>query len=474
MKRWKCNSLRRPGAEHAAQRKYRGIVAVFAVLLIMAAGVMIAIENPQAVLQEKSVVASDIYSFSFVTQENVAVSDRDAVKDVRDSAVRPIVDSDEVYYSDSFFDRPNVKYDHELARASLALSMATFKKQHVMTFMEDLGFENLVVYRYDQTGDEDEVALVMGHKENLIAVAIRGGKYGDEWGSNGRIGYGGEAFGYHYGFHEAARDAIVQLKEYAADNDLDLGDSVVWITGFSRGAAVANVMGAMLTGQAAGSVGAEVTSDSGAPVTILPSKLFCYTFASPSTVSESFVTASDGSGVPAGPGTSGAAIRGLYNIVNPLDIVTHLPMNAGGISKTSKGKTVRYNWDYTKYGTTLNLPAESESAQLQVVQLLENALAFATRNESQYVERTQDQVIIPALKKTMGKGADVSKRNIGYVMVDSLPGVTTFLKNEVNQLDLKAQIYVAGILSGKKSIRLEKEHWPETYWGWMVKVDGLG
>ena len=470
-------------------KKYRLAVAGFAVLLIMAAGVMIAIENPQAVLQEKSVIASDIYSFSFVTQENEAVSSESGNKAIKDSAVRPVVDSDEVYYSDSFFHRPNNKYDHELARASLALSMTTFKKTHVMSFMEELGFGNLAAYRYDQNEDEDKVALVMGHKllaksdaiesngaeagNGIIAVAIRSGKYGDEWGSNGRIGYDGEAFGYHYGFHEAAKDAIVQLKEYAADNNLDLGESVVWITGFSRGAAVANVMGAMLTGQAAGSDGTEATSDSGVLVTISPENLFCYTFASPSTVSGSFVTVSDGSGVPSDSGATGAAIRGLYNIVNPLDIVTCLPMNASGSSKTSKGRTVRYEWDYTKYGTTLNLPAETESAQMQVVQLLENALAFATRNESQYVDWTQDHVIIPALKKTMGKGADVSKRNIGYVLVDSLPGVTTFLKNEVNQLDLKAQLYVAGILSGKKSIRLEKEHWPETYWGWMSKVDEL-
>ena len=473
-------------------KKYRWGIAGFALVLLIIAGVITVMGNPQMVLQEKSVVASDIYSFSFLTQENEPVSFENGNKTIKDSVVRPVVDSDEVYYSDSFFECPNSEYSHELARASLALSMTTFKKKHVMAFMEELGFGELAAYRYDQAGDEDKVALVMGHKmitrsgdgaaggvdttgkaQNLIVVAIRGGKYGDEWGSNGRIGYDGQAFGYHYGFHEAAEDAIVQLKEYASDNDLDLGESVVWITGFSRGAAAANVMGAMLTGQAAGSVGTEDRSDSGPLVTLSPENLFCYTFASPSTVSESSVTGGSEneriSGVKAEYSTSG----GIYNIVNPLDIVTHLPMNAGGISKTSKGKAVRYNWDYTKYGTTLKLPTENESAQMQVVQLLENALAFATRNESQYVERTQDQVIIPALKKTMGKGADISKRNIGYVLVDSLPGVTTFLKNEVDQLDLRAQIYVAGILSGKKSIRLEKEHWPETYWGWMVKSDEL-
>lgn len=468
-------------------KMYRRIVAGIAVFLLLAAGILTFVENSESVLQEKSVNTSDVYSFSFVTQENETVSPGKD-KGVKDSAVQPIVDSDEVYYSDSFFGHPNNEYDHELARASLALSMTAFKEEHVMTFMESLGYQNMVSYRYDQTGDEDKAALVMGHKNidvpvvgavdggvpedtgTLIAVAIRGGKYGDEWGSNGRVGYEGETFGYHYGFHQAAEDAVVQLTEYAADNSLDLGESVIWITGFSRGAAVANVMGALLTGDEAGSERMEATPDSDLLATISPEKLFCYTFATPSTVSESLVA---DSGKTSGTGEEADTSAGIYNIVNPLDIVTRLPMNAGGITKNSKGDTVKYNWDYTKYGTTLELPAESETAQLQVVDLLENALAFATRSESQYVEKTQDQVIIPALKKTMGKGADVSKRNIGYVLVDSLPGVTTFLKNEVDRLDLRAQIYVAGILSGRKSLRLEKEHWPETYWGWMMKVDGL-
>lgn len=400
---------------------------IAAVLLIV--GILTFTEGSESVMQEEPVDASDIYSFSFATQEGGT-------------------DSDEVYYSDLVFSRGNALYDHDLARTSLALSMSAFRKSHVTGFLGELGYERVIAYRYGSQADEDKVALAIGHKtlnrkERIVAVALRGGKYGDEWGSNGRIGYNGESYGYHYGFHKAAEDAVVQLKEYAAENELDLGSSYVWITGFSRGAAVANVMGAMLT-------------DSGS---VSPEKMFDYTFASPSTVSETLA--------------AGTAYRGIYNIVNPPDIVTHLPMNVSGISKTSGGKTVRYNWDYIKYGTTLNLPAGRETAQLQVVQLMENALAFATRNEERYVSRLQDQVIVPALKKTMGKGADVSKRNVGFVLVDSLPGVAGFLKDEVNKLDFKAQLYVAGILSGKKSIRLEKEHWPETYWGWMVKADGL-
>ena len=500
----RCKGVRET-AEKAVRSCYRKVVAGVAVVLLVAAGIMILMDNSESVLQEKSVKASEVYSFSFVTQENETVSSGND-KGVKDSAVRPIVDSDEVYYSDSFFRRPNTEYDHELARASLALSMTAFKEEHVLSFLEDLGYKEVVSYRYDQTGDENKVALVMGHKsmavtdasdgpgavgtplsgspeadKTIIAIAIRGGKYGDEWGSNGRVGYDGESFGYHYGFHEAAEDAIVQLKEYASDNSLDLGESVIWITGFSRGAAAANVMGAMLTGNAAAQGNAAASGDAGdgraygdpAPdgtVSISPENLFDYTFASPSTVSESLLAESSKISA-AGSGINASA--GIYNIVNPLDIVTRLPMNARGSSESSNGKMVKYNWDYTKYGTTLQLPAESETAQLQVVDLLENALAFATRNESQYVEKTQDQVIIPALKKTMGKGADVSKRNVGFVLIDSLPGVTAFLKDEVDRLDLRAQLYVAGILSGRKNLRLEKEHWPETYWGWMMKTERL-
>ncbi len=419
-------------------RRYRWGVLAFAAALLAVAGMLTFFQNTDVVSGEKSVSDGAIYPFTFLTQPSGT-------------------DKDSVYYRDSFFSEPNLEYDHELGRASLALAMTAFDKKHVTEFLNSLGFADPALYRYDQTGDEDKVALALTHKETreatIVAVAIRGGKYGDEWGSNGRIGYNGESLGYHYGFHKAAEDAIVQLKDYVADNDVNLAEAKIWITGFSRGGAVANVMGAMLTGQVAG-------YDAGAArVTISPDNLFDYTFASPSTVSESFVT---------GDGENESRI---YNIVNPLDIVTHLPMYASGISKTAKSNSVRYNWDYMKYGMTINMPAQEDSAQMQMIQLLENALAFATRNESVYVEKTQEQIIIPALKKAMGKGADVSKRNVGVVLVQSLPGVTVFLKNELEKLDLGTQIYVAALLSGKKSIRLEKEHWPETYWGWMTKVD---
>ena len=468
--------------------RYRMAVFGIALILLTIAGAITFVENSESVSQGKAVGASGVYRFSFVSQETAGQEG--------DSGDTAKEDSDEVYYSDTFFSKRNDEYNHELARASLALSMTAFEQEYAVSFLENLGFSDLVSYRYDQQGDEDKVALIMASKslpsengsaglhepdKKLIVVAIRGGKYGDEWGSNGRVGYDGESFGYHYGFHEAAEDAIVQLKEYAADNSIDLGESAVWITGFSRGAAVANVMGAMLTGQAAGGYGLQKTDGDAVgtdaaddtSVTVLPANLFCYTFASPSTVSESLVTGNSGNAVNKDAVSDYTTYAGIYNIVNSLDIVTRLPMNANGISTTSKGKTVKYSWDYVKYGTTLSLPAESKSGQMQVVDLLENALAFATRNESRYVENTQEQVIVPALKKTMGKGADISKRNIGTVLVGALPGVTVFLKNEVNQLDFPAQIYIASLLTGKKSIRLEKEHWPETYWGWMVKVDGL-
>jgi hypothetical protein len=160
--------------------------------------------------------------------------------------------------------------------------------------------------------------------ETVVAVAVRGGKYGDEWGSNGRVGRDGEALGYHYGFRKSAEDALVQLKEYAAENEISLGEAKIWITGFSRGAAVSNVLAAILV-------------DEGA---VDPANLYAYTFATPSTVSQSRVT---------------GEYPGIYNVVNPLDIVTRLPMNVSGTSETASGRTINYDWDYVKYGETVEL-----------------------------------------------------------------------------------------------------------------------
>ena len=75
-------------------RGYRSAAAGAVLLLIIIAGTVILTDGSETVLREQSIAASDVYSFSFVSQEPD-----------EDNTGRNRVDSDEVYYSDSFFGR---------------------------------------------------------------------------------------------------------------------------------------------------------------------------------------------------------------------------------------------------------------------------------------------------------------------------------------------------------------------------------
>lgn len=384
---------------------------------VVAATITVAtmVESSQQDVETNLTVASDeMYSFSFPSSEK----------------------TEEVYYSDEFFSKDFSGYNHSLAQASLALALSGFEGDAVKSFLQSLGFGNIELYRYDQKKDEDKVAAAFGWKQldtkPLVVVCIRGGGYGNEWGSNGRIGYEQTAFGYHYGFHAAAKDLKEQLERYAKAQDISLSEAKVWITGYSRGGAVANCLAADLP----------------------QDELYCYTFAAPSTVSAE---------------RNHQPYPGIFNIVNPLDLIPRLPMNSSGESTIDgSSEPVFYHWNYGKYGTTLQLSgAESKSYELKSIDLLERALAFATRDEETYVKQYQDPTIIPLLKKTMGSGESVSKRNVISSVLQALPGTKNFLLEEWKQMDVFTQIYLAELLSGSKDLRLNAEHWPERYWELM-------
>ena len=78
---------------------------------------------------------------------------------------------------------------------------------------------------------------VNGKEYTLIALVVRGGGYESEWASNFTIG----KEGYHQGFKEARDNVIGFLQWYIADRNLK-GDIKLWITGYSRAGATANLV----------------------------------------------------------------------------------------------------------------------------------------------------------------------------------------------------------------------------------------
>ena len=254
------------------------------------------------------------------------------------------------YYNDLMFYSFDETYRYQplLATASLCLALSAFSNQenlawnstldpqdhrrayNVERLYKTLGYTNAEYVNYDTalTDTSDKVAFSMamkhiddgeGHTDTVIAVPLRGGGYGGEWGSNFNLTMDGY-YGNHVGFQRAANDVRRALADYLtklkAEGKIQ-GEVKFWFTGYSRASATANLL--------AHNVSA-LSSLGGVP--IQRKNVYAYTFATP----------------------AGAKIVGqdaddnIFNIVSPVDLVPRVAPEA---------------WGYGRYGITLVLPTQN-------------------------------------------------------------------------------------------------------------------
>lgn len=169
------------------------------------------------------------------------------------------------YYSESFFDHSAAEYDHQLALATLGMAMAAFnaaagndrywvngdigRQDNIAAAYELLGFSDPVFYNYDldvgKAGDFVGYSLARktftrnGRKRTLVALMLRGGGYGGEWTSNFHLG----STSAHYGFTTPVAAVFASLKAYLS-RITSPGELKLWVGGYSRGAAIANLTAA--------------------------------------------------------------------------------------------------------------------------------------------------------------------------------------------------------------------------------------
>ena len=249
-------------------------------------------------------------------------------------------------YSDNMFERNNKEFYHDLSMVSLGLSMAGFTApecigsksfngrlatQNIRYAYDQLGFKDSKFYNYDipLNNCEDKVAFSFASKRiktsdgkynTVLAVVIRGGNYGGEWASNLRM-YGENdqvGMNVHYGFRTAASEVYTSLNDYIDSNFyLYRGDVKLWITGFSRAAAVANVLTHMINNSQNGDTIHKLCKVDG---------VYSYNFACPASAKFRDVnTQNDGN---------------IWAVISPSDII---PMAAFR------------NWGYTVYGNAIYL-----------------------------------------------------------------------------------------------------------------------
>lgn len=174
------------------------------------------------------------------------------------------------FYDDSYFYNDASEYNPSLATMSMCLTTAAFasntarsmetKSRNAVKLLQQTGFEDVEVNEdFKKTPTIDSIGIVVGHKYivyrgkmyTLLAVGLRGAGYGAEWASNLTIGTSGR----HKGFGDAAIKVESFLEDYISRNEEAFTDDIkIWITGFSRSAAVTNLVSAdiSMNGEIAG------------------------------------------------------------------------------------------------------------------------------------------------------------------------------------------------------------------------------
>ena len=229
-------------------------------------------------------------------------------------------------YDDAWFSASSSQYNSDLALFAAELSNVAYAGENAMRAqLNPLGFEEITYCHYGETNTKDNpkdiVAFTLARKQVgtqwIVAIVVRG-TIGAEWYSNFKVAHDNGSNGfvlgdYHYGFNSAKQDLMQRLHTFLGTN-FNYGNASFFITGHSRGAAVANLVAADLTGN---------WSSRGAQ----KSKIFAYTFATPNV--------SKASGV-----MDSSRYSNIFNIVNSEDMVPVLPLK---------------QWGFYKYGKTLLL-----------------------------------------------------------------------------------------------------------------------
>lgn len=236
-------------------------------------------------------------------------------------------------YSDEYFTHSGYDYNHNLAIMSMVLTQTAFASatssvngwdtanENFNDLVSKCGFKNISCNQdaISHPGGEtigayaaSKPVVENGQKYTLIAVGVRGHNYGGEWYSNFDVGVSGE----HAGFADARDKVLSFMKDYVAKYKIT-GPVKVWVTGYSRGAITANMVGGALDN------GFKL----GSKVSLQPKDLYCYTFEAPQGVYDA--------------NAHSDLYANIHNILNHNDFVPLVSFS---------------EWDQTRYGVDYYLP----------------------------------------------------------------------------------------------------------------------
>lgn len=380
-------------------------------------------------------------------------------------------------YRDDYFSIPANDYQHPLAQCTLGLAVSAFraadleldrKDTYIRDYLSGAGFGNMVSHQFDEEPSADTIATLLASKTLrdeegeflLVAVAVSGGGYEDEWLSN--FSFGDE--GVHDGFFSAAFTVFQRIFDYV-DAYAEGGRFKLWMGGYSRAAAVSN-MAAVLA------LSAEQ---------VAREDLYVYTFATPNNVhagSEEFEL--DGT----------YDFSSIYNIVGMFDPVPSIPFP---------------EWGYSKLGTTFRLPAQETTPDYMtrrepVARIYEEITGKAYMNnpEANWFIQKLYQLLYDMVRTAESYQADLEEvidaawnnRTSTFQILRALCGVLSqgneingMLAGEAPSADTLLSVFLYDLAMEKLGLRPSSwndlnlmmqifyEHCPEVYVAWMMSQE---
>ena len=170
------------------------------------------------------------------------------------------------YYRDNYFENESDKFNYSLATMSLCFAMSAFANEKEPDYNKKSSngkamLKSVIGVKEDQIAvnedylvkpTTDSIGVIIGNKKirangkdyTLIAMAIRGGGYEKEWAGNFTTGLVGD----HDGFSSAKLKSLLFLRRYIEEKRIT-GPIKIWITGYSRAGATANLLGGEINKQ---------------------------------------------------------------------------------------------------------------------------------------------------------------------------------------------------------------------------------
>ena len=286
------------------------------------------------------------------------------------------------HFGTELFEEDAKTFNKDLALLSFASCLTNYKKEDASNFFHRIKIDTSLKY-YLPEATEDTYGYTMAYKRyenyDLIAMSFRGFDYGAEWSNNLELGKTGN----HNGFEARANEALTQLL-FECQSFTPAPERIkIWLTGYSRGGALANMVAQKM-----------MTLEH--PV-VAQEDMFVYTFEAPQGLAEENVS----------------DYENVHNLVNSADLVTYVAPKEYGLYRC--GNDIQLKTEKTNVDRLIN---EFDKDIILPVFTAEDEIT----TEEAYIQSLIDQIV-----KVGSKDADALSSTRSEFVDNYQPGLKYFI-----------------------------------------------